>query len=128
MKNNLELIFVYNADTGRWNGYMDIMHKIFSPRTYPCSLCAITYGTFSIKEDWAAFKKTLQLPLTFLHKDEWNAQYSIDEPLPAIFLKKNGEIKVWINAAKMNQLDLDQLKHLITGKLLAEDKSLVSND
>jgi hypothetical protein len=88
MKDNLELIFVYNADTGKWNGYMDIMHKIFSPSTYPCSLCAITYGTFSIKEEWEAFKNTLRLPLTFLHKDEWNQKYNIDGPLPAVYKKE----------------------------------------
>jgi hypothetical protein len=128
MKDNLELIFVYNADTGKWNGYMDIMHKIFSPSTYSCSLCAITYGTFSIKEEWAAFKKTLKIPLTFLHKDEWKEQYTIDEPLPAVFLKRNKDITVWIDALTMDKLDLDQLKALITEKLQAEDKSLVSEN
>ena len=112
-----ELIFVYNADSGKWNGYLDIAHKIFSPGTYPCNLCAITYGTFSIKEDWAAFKKTLSIPTTFLHKDEWEQQYDFKAQLPAVFLRKEGEISVWIDAQTMDNLDLEGLKNLIEGKL-----------
>ncbi len=126
MKNSPKLIFVYNADSGKWNAYLDMAHKIFSPSTYPCSLCAITYGTFSIKEEWAAFKKTLNLPLTFLHKDEWEQQYNIDEKLPAVFIKQEDKISVWIDADTMNKLSLSQLKSLIIKQLKELDTSLVS--
>ncbi|WP_375578619.1 hypothetical protein ABWH96_16560 [Marivirga tractuosa] len=113
----MELIFVYNANSGKWNGYMDIMHKIFSPKTYPCSLCAITYGTFKIREEWAEFKETLDVPLAFLHKDEWLEQYGIQEKLPAIFLKEGENTKNWITAETLDQQDLDSLKNLIREKL-----------
>jgi hypothetical protein len=113
----MELIFVYNANSGKWNGYMDIMHKIFSPKTYPCSLCDITYGTFTIREEWADFKKTLDVPLTFLHKDEWLEQYGIKDKLPAIFIKDGTDIKNWISAETLDQQDLGSLKSLILEKL-----------
>ena len=113
----MELIFVYNANSGKLNGYMDIMHKIFSPKTYPCSLCAITHGTFKIREEWAEFKETLNVPLNFLHKDEWLEQYGIREKLPAIFLKDREKIKTWIPAETLDQQDLDSLKKLISDKL-----------
>ena len=38
------LIFVYNADGGRLAGLKDLFHKILSPATYSCSLCAVPYG------------------------------------------------------------------------------------
>ena len=113
----MELIFVYNANSGKWNGYLDIMHKIFSPKTYPCSLCAITYGTFKIREEWAEFKETLEVPLSFLHKDEWLAQYGIEDKLPAIFYKDGEKIINWISAETLDQQDLESLKNLIRDKL-----------
>ncbi|ADR21279.1 hypothetical protein MATR_10920 [Marivirga tractuosa] len=113
----MELIFVYNANSGKWNGYMDIMHKIFSPKTYPCSLCDITYGTFKIREEWAEFKNTLDIPLTFLHKDEWLEQYGIKDKLPAVFIKEDNKIKNWIPAETLDQQELGSLKNLIKEKL-----------
>lgn len=38
------LIFVYNAKSGLISAFGDMVHKIVSPATYPCSLCALTYG------------------------------------------------------------------------------------
>ena len=38
-----ELIFIYNAKSGFINELVDIPHKIISPETYDCNLCAITY-------------------------------------------------------------------------------------
>jgi hypothetical protein len=38
-----ELLFVYNADAGLVTGLLDTLHKVLSPSTYSCSLCAITY-------------------------------------------------------------------------------------
>ena len=46
------LIFVYNADGGRLAGLQDMFHKILSPATYSCSLCAVTYGATSMRPEW----------------------------------------------------------------------------
>ncbi len=117
MTTNKKLIFVYNANSGAWAGYMDIMHKILSPQTYECNLCAITYDTFSINKEWAEFKKTIPLEMSFLHKDEWEEQYSRKDELPAIFIEESGKVSVWVDVPTMNQLDLTELKELITAKL-----------
>lgn len=117
MSTNKKLIFVYNANSGKWNGYMDIMHKILSPQTYECNLCAITYDTFSINKDWDTFKSRIPVEMSFLHKDEWEEQYRREDNLPAIFLQENEEISVWIDPPTMNQLNLDQLKNKIIDKL-----------
>jgi len=39
----MNLIFVYNANGGLVNSWLDTAHKIVSPSTYSCSLCAITF-------------------------------------------------------------------------------------
>ncbi len=70
-----KLLFVYNADSGKWNAYLDMAHKIFSPSTYPCSLCDITYGIFKIRPEWDNFVQNAPIPFEFLHKDEFLAVY-----------------------------------------------------
>ena len=39
----MRLVFVYNANAGLVAGMLDSVHKVVSPATYPCSLCAVTY-------------------------------------------------------------------------------------
>ena len=45
-----ELIFIDNAKSGLVNEMIDFAHKIVSPETYDCNLCAISYGTFTKKK------------------------------------------------------------------------------
>jgi hypothetical protein len=65
------LLFVYNADSGLFNTLADIGHKIFSPGTYACDLCALTHGYFSERREWRAFIESLAVPCEFLHRDEF---------------------------------------------------------
>ncbi len=44
------LVFVYNANSGLLNALLDMGHKVVSPRTYPCSLCALTYGSLGLRD------------------------------------------------------------------------------
>jgi hypothetical protein len=100
------LLFVYNADSGRWNAYMDMAHKIFSPATYPCSLCDLTYGVFKIRPEWDDFVKNSPLPMVFLHRDEFQEQYPAWKqwPLPAVFRADGqGELTGLISAAELQR-------------------------
>ncbi|WP_185154355.1 hypothetical protein [Fulvivirga sp. M361] len=117
MEAEKELIFVYNADSGAWNGYMDIMHKVFSPKTYACNLCAITYGTFSIKKEWADFIEGLPVALRFLHRDEWEREFKRKDDLPAVFLRRGDQLSVWLEAETMNEMDLEGLKGYIAARV-----------
>jgi len=112
-----ELIFVYNANSGKLNAYLDTLHKIVSPKTYPCSLCDITYGYWGIKEDWAEFKETVPVEMRFLHKDEWLTEFNLSSQLPAVFLKENEKISTFITAEKMNSFSLEELKTELKKKL-----------
>jgi hypothetical protein len=114
------LIFVYNADGGLLNALGDMVHKIVSPGTYPCSLCALTYGAFAKRPAWRAFLARLRLPTLFLYRDEFRAELDTrDLALPAILVGAAGlEPRVLVSAAELNALtDLAQLTALIETRL-----------
>jgi hypothetical protein len=93
------LLMIYNADGGLVNGALDLLHKTFSPATYACRLCEVTYGTFGMKRDWRATIEALPLPVTFLHRDEWQAAYpGRDTPLPTILLERSGTLSSLVSA------------------------------
>ena len=70
-----KLIFVYNANTGVVNTWLDIAHKIVSPKTYDCDLCTLTHGNFSEKRIWKTFRNTSLIDMEFHHKDEFLKKY-----------------------------------------------------
>ncbi len=91
MDTRRKLIFVYNADSGLFNTLADMGHKIFSPSTYECRLCALTHGYFSMRKEWAEWLAGLDADLDFLHRDEFIATYpGLAAPLPAVFLQADG--------------------------------------
>lgn len=112
------MLFVYNANAGYWNAVMDSLHKVFSPKTYPCSLCGITYGLTKINPDWDQFIKTelKAAEPVFLHKDEWQEAFGkevLDQyALPAVFWvdQESNELEILIPKEEMDTLSLDQLK------------------
>lgn len=115
-----DLLFVYNANAGLAAGAMDFFHKILSPSTYPCSLCAVTYGNLGMKPEWRAFIRQLPAQSTFLHRDELHAQYPelAAAPLPAVFRREaGGPWQVFLAAAELNQADLPQLMQLVQERL-----------
>lgn len=102
------LLFVYNADSGRWNAYLDMAHKIFSPSTYPCSLCDLTYGIFKIRPEWDDFVKNAPVPMAFLHRDEFWEQYPAwrEWPLPTVLkVGSDGHILPLLGAAELDGLE-----------------------
>lgn len=117
------LVFVYNADSGFVNTLLDIGHKIVSPRTYACNLCAITHSTFTMRDEWKQFVARLGVPIEFLHRDELERQYGIrDVGLPAVFRQRNGTLEVWITQEQINRCrSLEELEQLVKTKLPARD-------
>jgi hypothetical protein len=112
---NQALVFVYNAESGLFNVVTDMAHKVFSPQTYACNLCALTYSTLGMRKDWKRFLKTLKRPLEFLHADELKSHYGISGlPLPAIFKKEDERLELLLDADSINRcLTIDDLQQLI---------------
>ena len=109
------LVFVYNAASGLFNTVADAAHKIFSPETYQCQLCALTHSTFGMRGGWKRFLETLDRPLEFLHADELEERYGVSQvPLPAVFEREGGRVEVLLDAASINACrTLDELQQLV---------------
>ncbi|WP_285713666.1 hypothetical protein [Erythrobacter oryzae] len=114
------LIFVYNADGGLLNAARDAVHKLVRPATYPCSLCALTYGAVAKRPAWAAFLARVGLPALFLYRDEFRDTLDTrDLPLPAILIGGAGqEPEVLVSATELDALaDLDALIALLEARI-----------
>ena len=114
-----KIIFVYNADGDLFSSLVDATHKIISPKTYSCNLCAITYGTLSMKKEWKSFIENLSLPTQFLHRDEFRKKYPKNkEEFPSIFIKKGQQLCLLISSKEINKCNsLADLKYLVSYKI-----------
>ena len=117
------LVFAYNADSGLFNALADAAHKLISPRTYPCRLCALTHTATGMRADWRRFLDGLGRPLEFLHADELRARHgAAPAALPAVFEREGGALKVLLGAEAINACrSLDDLKRLLLEALGAGD-------
>ena len=113
--NSKQLVFVYNADSGMFNTLTDIAHKVFSPQTYECNLCAISHSYLSERSEWKEFIETLGVECEFLHRDEFLKKYSSEEKdFPMIFELVGDELKLQLSADKINSCkSMDDLKAAI---------------
>ena len=113
------LIFVYNADSGVFNGFADLAHKLFSPDTYQCNLCAITYSTFTMRKEWKTYLANLSYPLEFLHRDEFVEKYQYPGlKFPAMLIKKDDTISILLDSEQINTCSsVDDLKQVIQKSL-----------
>lgn len=114
------LLLVYNADGGWLNALRDAVHKLARPETYPCSLCALTYGAVSMRSEWQAFLDQLGLPVQFLYRDEFRSDLdSRGLALPVILLGGEADApEVLVSAAELAALpDLPALIALIEARL-----------
>ena len=114
------LIFIYNANGGVLSALGDMVHKIVSPATYPCSLCALTYGAVSMRGEWRRFLDGIGLPSLFLYRDEFRSDLDMrDLALPAILLGGEAPVpQVLVSADELDVLpDLPALIALIEARL-----------
>ena len=99
------IILVYNADNGLFNAVTGWSHKFFSPETYQCSLCRITFGLSGMLLSWKNFLQLLPFPAVFLHRDEFRPRYPHYDTviLPVILVEKDGATEVLINADEIKE-------------------------
>jgi len=114
----MDLIFVYNADSGKLSALIDVGHKIVSPDTYKCNLCTLTHGTFTERKAWKAFRKSVSLNLVFLHKDEFERQFENKFSYP-IVLRRENALEVLISTEELNAMSSpEELVELITERTI----------
>lgn len=114
-----KLVFVYNADSGLFNTLTDIAHKLLSPHTYNCQLCAITHGTFRVHRQWTDFIQSLGVECEFLHRDEFTKLYRYgDVELPAVFTWQSEKLSLCMAAEEINGVEsIQELQQLVMQKV-----------
>ena len=105
------LVFVYNAEAGLVAGAMDTVHKIVSPATYPCSLCAVTYGLVGKRRRWRDWLAAQALPAVFHHRGDFRLAFPAAAawPLPLVALARGSELELLLGPETLAPLDLDAL-------------------
>ena len=115
----MNLVFVYNADSGVFNTLTDIAHKIMSPDTYECNLCNLTHGYFKARDEWVGFLRDLDVEIEFLHRDEYIKKYKTKADYPAVFIKGDKELKLWIDKSTINGMaSTEELMQMIRTELV----------
>ena len=115
------LICVYNADGGVMNAVKDAVHKMAAPATYPCSLCALTYGWVSMHNEWRRFLSSLPHTKVFHHRDDFAVAFPGFSPALPVILLADGSAapRVLISAGELDALaDLDALIALVEERLV----------
>lgn len=117
----MKLIFVYNAEAGIAAGIMDSIHKLVSPATYTCDLCAITYGLTRMDPKWKAWLKAQPFDSVFHHRPDFHAVYpGVDVALPVILTDLAGRIDTLVSAADFKDTpSVDALIALIERRIAA---------
>ncbi|MEM7187654.1 MAG: GTPase [Bacteroidota bacterium] len=104
----MELLFVYNAKSGLLDKLIDGAHKIVSPSTYDCNLCAITFGNFTEDELWKAFRQHSDIPMQFWYKDEFKQEFRSKWlpkfEFPIVLVAQDGNLEPLITTAALNKL------------------------
>lgn len=116
------LIFVYNAPDGIGAALIDAAHKLISPATYPCSLCAVTYGALAMRRDWKAYLARLPHPVKFYHRDGFHRAFpALEVALPAILIAKaDAQPRLLVDAATLDaQADVASLIATLDAALAA---------
>ena len=120
-----ELIFVYNAKSGMVNEFLDLAHKIVSPSTYNCNLCAISYGNFTMKKKWSDYISSLPVRSTFTYKDKVSEYGKNKIKLTSIIFRKGSRSKVIISSEEINKLKkIDQLIDILSDRLKDQGMSI----
>ncbi len=101
----MTLLFVYNANSGKWNGLFDMGHKIWSPSTYSCQLCSLTHGLFIEHKLWKRFRAESVVDMQFYHKDEFEAKYpNLEFSYPIILRHENNALQPFLEAERLNAM------------------------
>lgn len=93
-----------------------------SPQTYDCDLCSLTFGAFTEKEEWTRFRESINIPLEFLHKNEFLKTYKSKwlpkYDFPIVLAEKKGELQIAISAQRFENIEnveklMEEIKNLL---------------
>tara|TARA_R110002049_G_scaffold106743_4_gene254289 strand:- start:72 stop:419 length:348 start_codon:yes stop_codon:yes gene_type:complete len=115
----MKLLFIYNANSGSLNALFDAGHKLISPSTYKCSLCALTHDIFTENIIWKNFREESHFDMEFYHKDEFEAKFpSVKMIYPTILKLEGHQLTTVLNPEVLNEISraeglIERLKYNI---------------
>ncbi len=71
---------------------LDGLHKMISPSTYACDLCAITYGTVAMKKEWKTFIDQSKVPFRFYYKNTLPKKFDHNLDYPVVLRYENSSV------------------------------------
>jgi hypothetical protein len=118
----MKLIFVYNASATKAGWLLASAHKFFSPNTYKCDLCSLTFGVFSENKKWKTFRKSTNLEMVFLHRDQFLKQYKSKwlpkYDFPVILSQEQDMLEIFLSNVDIAQAkDVEALIDLVQTRL-----------
>ena len=114
---------MYRAKWDLAHKLLDFGHKIISPGTYECDLCALTYGYVGMKQEWAEYVDALRgkgIVVSFCYEEQarWYG-YNPDD-LPAVALQENWWTPQTLVSREMftTLKTISDLKNTITSRIV----------
>ena len=102
----MTVIFVYNANSGVVNTILDSAHKIVSPSSYSCHLCALTHDMFSEKKTWKTFVSNSEFDMHFYHRDEFKNEFGNQAlEFPVILMKVDDGFHPLVSKEELESLE-----------------------
>ena len=121
--NTEKIYFVYNANNDFFSTVGDFFHKSFSPQTYPCELCKLTYNAVDKKKKWKTFLDTLEYDYEFVYKNSYHKFLNDDTTYPLILFGDPIYPEILLTTIEINSCsNLDELIELIINKLSYANK------
>lgn len=105
----VKFILVYHAKGDLFSKIGDLTHKIISPGTYKCDLCAITHGHFRKKKEWRQFLNQHEENIDVHHSDEFNELYNYCIDSLPVILKKDKNIESLIGSTELKTMNTSEL-------------------
>ncbi|WP_120717490.1 hypothetical protein [Tsuneonella amylolytica] len=100
------VLVVYNADGTLFASLADVAHKIVSPGTYPCSLCALTHGAVAVRGEWKRFLAETPARVTVHHRDDFGRAWPAARfAFPTILLEEAGALRELVSAAELSGVE-----------------------
>ena len=104
----MQLLFIYNARSGKLNAFFDSVHKIMSPSTYSCRLCTLTHDAFQERSLWKDFRENSGIEMLFFHRDEFLQKYGevLESKFsyPVILKETEETLEVFMTKEELNAL------------------------
>ncbi len=101
----MKLLFIYNANSGKLNALFEAGHKLISPSTYKCSLCALTHNAFNENGTWKNYRTQSKMEMEFYHKDEFEATFpNVNMIYPTVLKLENQQLSTVLNSEALKEL------------------------